>query len=72
MNPADALALLSNAVSLLQGVAALTQSYDKVSEIIAKRISDKRTVWTSQEKKQILDALNDARAKAIDEVGKLP
>lgn len=72
MNPAEAMVLLSNAVSLLQGIAAITESYDKVSDIIARRIADKRLDWTMAERQEIMDALNKARADAVAAVDKLP
>lgn len=72
MNPAEALVLLSNAVSVLQGIAELTNAYDDVSNIIAKRISDKRADWTDQEKAQILDYLTEARNAAVTAVEGLP
>lgn len=72
MNPTEVLTLLSQAVSVVQGLAEMTRAYSDVSNIIAKRISDKRSVWTEQEKKQILDALTEARNAAVTAVEGLP
>lgn len=68
----EALILLSQAVTLVQGLAALTGAFDQVSEIISKRIAEGRKVWTEEEKKAIMDAVEAARADAVGEVDKLP
>lgn len=72
MDPIAALALLTNAVSLLQGVTALTNAYDEVSKIIAKRLAENRPAWTPAERQAIMDAVEAARKSAVDEVNKLP
>jgi hypothetical protein len=63
--------LISSAVSLLQGIVALTDAYSKVSIIVAKRIAEGREQWTPEEEKAILDALASARADAVSSVEQL-
>lgn len=72
MNPTDVLTLLSQAVSVVQGLAELTHAYDDVANIVAKRIADKRADWSDQEKAQILDYLTEARNAAVSAVEGLP
>jgi len=64
--------LISNAVSLLQGIIALTDAADQVSKIVAKRLAEGRQNWTPQEEQQILDMVNKNRAAAVEAVAALP
>jgi hypothetical protein len=68
----DPLEIISGAVALLQGVMALTTTYDQVSEVIAKRLREGRSNWNPDEEQLIADSIAHKRAMAVEAVARLP
>lgn len=64
----NALAIISAAVDLLQLANIGLSEWQKVSDIIGKRIAENRDAWTDAEKDMIQDAMEIARNAAIDSV----
>ena len=66
----DKLLLLDRAISVLMGLLNLLGTSKVVSDIIAKRISERRSEWTDEERQLVEDDLKASKAYAKAELAK--
>lgn len=60
------------AIQLIQALITSKANAQVVSNIVARRIAEKRTSWTAEELAIIENMETSARAEAVDAVDKLP
>lgn len=68
----NTLQAVSTAVDLLQLLTSGMAEYQKVSEIIGRRIAEGRSTWTTDEMLALDAAMIQARDAALASVEKLP
>ena len=70
MNLIAALQIIDSLVMLASVAGNAVGEYSKISAIIAARIESGRTNWTEEEKAEVQEAMDAARAYALAELAK--